>query len=70
MHVVPPGDMQFVLGTVEAEIGTTLELPLAMFGIIKKGTNRDCWSLIDSDGFTKKVTTPRFCRFRGKSEVC
>ncbi len=37
-YVVPPVELKFVLGKVEAEIGTTLILPLNMFGEIMKGT--------------------------------
>ena len=33
VYVVPPTEMEFVASRVEAEIGSTLELPLAMFGM-------------------------------------
>ncbi len=39
-YVLPPLDMDFLPSRVEAEIGTTLELPLAVFGYLPGGTGR------------------------------
>ena len=38
--MLPPTDMQFVPHHVEAEIGSHLELPLAVFGQIGQGGER------------------------------
>ena len=34
VYVIPPVDMEFLPSRVEAEIGTTLQLPLAVYGEI------------------------------------